>query len=180
MANEDSALERAIATKLGSSKILSVCGSGARALPLLNEKVKTLQCVDLSPRQLSLGKLRLALIKKLDHESYLKFWGYAPFSPRDNKAFREESLRALEMPENERRFFLTLHQENDWESLLYQGKWESSFVTFGKIVQTLLGPKALELFQFKDLAAQKEWVEKKFPRKRWNLLVKVIGNRATF
>ena len=180
MANEDSSLERALVKRLGSKRILSVCGSGARALSLLQGEVTKLDCVDLSMEQLSIAKLRLAIIKSLEHDEYLKFWGYAPHSPKDHKPFRREVLEVKLANEPEVSKWIEYHQQNDWESLLYKGKWESSFATFGKITQTLLGPKALEFFQFNDLESQKDFLKKEFPWKRWNLLVKVIGNRATF
>lgn len=180
MANEDTAMEREIVNKLGSKKILSVCGSGARALALLNPSVEKLDCVDLSPQQISLAKMREALIKKLSLEDYIKFWGYAPCSPKDNKDFRKEIVFSLKGKPEDKELWEELHEKYEWESLLYKGKWESSFAGFGKITQALLGPKALEFFQFSDLDAQNEYLKKDFPWKRWNFLVRVIGNRATF
>lgn len=180
MANEDTTLERAVVKKLESRNILSVCGSGARALALLNSNTQRLHCVDLSSQQLSLARLRLALIKKLELQEYQKFWGYAPYSPKDNRALRKEILLSLEADEEDRKLWNNLHENSEWESLLYKGKWESSFAFFGKLTQALFGHKALDFFQFTDLDAQREYLRKSFPRKRWNSLVRVIGNRATF
>lgn len=180
MANEDTALERGIVKKIGPKKILSVCGSGSRALSLLTPEVQELHCADLSERQLSLARLRLLTNKRLDHDDFLKFWGHAPYSIEDHKAFRKDFVENCKASLEDHNIWRKLHEKNEWASLLYKGKWESSFSSFGKIVNTTLGRKALELFQFSDIDAQKEFLDKKFPWKRWNLLVKVIGNRATF
>ncbi|MCO4755667.1 MAG: DUF3419 family protein [Bacteriovoracaceae bacterium] len=180
MANEDSSMERSIVAKLKSKKILSVCGSGARALALLNPNVEALDCADLSPSQLGLARLRVELIKKLDIEQYKMFWGYAPYSPNEHKEQRKEVFRNLELSQSDKDLFENLHKQNSWESLLYKGKWESSFCGFGKLTQVLFGHKALELFQFSELKAQQEYLDKSFPWKRWNFLIKIIGNRATF
>ena len=60
-------------------KIVSVCGSGSRSLPLIHPTLEELHIVDLSKEQLMLANLRIETILKLTHQEFLMFWGYAPF-----------------------------------------------------------------------------------------------------
>lgn len=178
MANEDSEMERRIVKKLQSKKVLSVCGSGSRALTLLSPIVEKLDCIDLSEAQLGLAALRVELIKELELDDYLKFWGYSPYSPEDNIEFRKETFKALSFEAKE--IIEEIFEVNEWTSLLYKGKWENSFSLFGKAVKFLFGSKAHNLFKCENLDEQQAYLKKGFPWKRWNFVIRVIGNRATF
>ena len=178
MANEDSEMEREIVKSLGSRRILSVCGSGSRALTLLNPQVEKIDCIDLSQAQLGIASLRVELIKTLQLDDYLKFWGYPPYSPKENCEFRKKIFERVEF-ENKS----LLKQEfihNDWGSLLYKGKWENSFSLFGTCVKKLFGKKSHKLFECETLDQQQTFLKEEFPWRRWNLVIRVIGNRATF
>ncbi|NRA45583.1 MAG: DUF3419 family protein [Oligoflexales bacterium] len=60
VANEDSRLEYQMVRSLKPDRVLSVCGSGGRSLPLAAHTQKTLVCCDLAQEQLLLAKHRKA------------------------------------------------------------------------------------------------------------------------
>jgi S-adenosylmethionine-diacylglycerol 3-amino-3-carboxypropyl transferase len=151
LGNEDTELEYKLVRHFKSEHIVSVCGSGSRCFPLVHETSKTLHIVDLVAEQLELAQLRLELIKKLEHTEFLKYWGYAPHN---------------------------LKEDND--SILYIGKWEKTFKRFSQLVKIVLGKHAGHLFTFDDLNLQRAYFANEFPWRRWNLLVRIIGNKAIF
>ncbi len=176
LANEDTRLEFELVRYFKSKNILSVCGSGSRALPLLHPDAQSLKVVDLVQIQLDLGRLRFELMKRLSLEDYKKFFGYAPFQVTDHCEWRKKILEESDIsPE-----LLDGFKSNEWSSLLYEGKWEKTFVFFSKIVRSVLGGHSHKMFLVTDLAQQREYFKKSFPWRRWNLLVKLIGNKALF
>jgi S-adenosylmethionine:diacylglycerol 3-amino-3-carboxypropyl transferase len=90
LANEDTEFEYRLTRDLNPKKIISVCGAGARAFPLLTDATEELILVDLSKEQLKLAQFRAETIKQLNFEEFLLFWGYAPYSPFENKEKRKD------------------------------------------------------------------------------------------
>ena len=93
MANEDTTLEFNMTQLLRPKNIISVCGSGGRALPLLHSEIENLTCVDLSEEQLWLLELRVQSLVQLNHQNFLKFWGYPPFYTKAHQKDREKHFK---------------------------------------------------------------------------------------
>ncbi len=181
LANEDTAFERGIVLKNKPSKILSVCGSGSRCFPLLHPEAKELHIVDLSIQQLHLARLREQTIKKLNHEEFLKFWGYAPYDIDQNISWRKEVFDGFKLDQGSEKYLTSLFEKLSWISPLYYGKWERTFIFFSKIVKKFLGAKTVEkIFSFETLEEQQEYMDNKFPSLRWMVILTILGNKAMF
>ena len=181
MANEDTALERDIILKTRPKKIVSVCGSGSRSLPLIHPTLEELHIVDLSKEQLMLAKLRIETILNLTHQEFLMFWGYAPFDAAENNNYRKQLFLRFDLNKDEEVYFLNLFNARDWESILYSGKWEKTFILFSKVIQKFLGKDICEeLFSFDDLEKQQDFIKNKFPKYKWLLILSVLGNKSMF
>ena len=74
LGNEDTNFEIQVLKKFQGHKVLSVAGSGGRALPLLTEGTSTLCCADLSQEQLYLTQLRESCYKNLAYEEFAIFF----------------------------------------------------------------------------------------------------------
>lgn len=180
MANEDSSLEYNMTAQLKPKKILSVCGSGGRALPLLHATAEELICVDLSKEQLALLELRKQSILQLDFQDFLLFWGYPPYYCERFCDDRKKFFNTLELSESTREFFDKVFVSLNWQSLLYVGKWESTFITLSKAAKWMLGKHCEIMFQQESLAEQNNYFQHEFPRRRWLALLGVVGNKALF
>jgi S-adenosylmethionine-diacylglycerol 3-amino-3-carboxypropyl transferase len=180
LANEDTTLEFEMMRRLKPKRILSVCGSGGRALPLLSFAPEELKCVDLAIQQLHILNLRVQTIKTLDWDLFLKFWGFAPFQSLHFERQRREIFDGLELEADAKTYFQQVFTQNNWQSILLLGKWESTFVFFSKIVQTVLGKDAKEIFKFDDIEDQRAYIKDKFPSLKWHFLLQVIGNKSVF
>jgi S-adenosylmethionine-diacylglycerol 3-amino-3-carboxypropyl transferase len=180
LGNEDTRLESSLVRKFSSKKILSVCGSGSRALPLLHTGVTELICVDVALQQKFLVELRIATFKYLNHEEFLRFWGYAPFKPSLDQSFREEILAKLNLSSDAFKYIEEYFQNNEWRSLLYVGNWERTFLIFSRLIRILLQDHADKIFEFENIEDQREYFENKFPWARWNFIMFVLGNRTVF
>ena len=181
MANEDSWLERNIVLKTKPKKILTVCGSGSRAFPLIHSTLSELHIVDLAKEQLWLAKLREQTIRELSFQEYLIFWGYAPFSVNENSAIRKTLYSRLDLCEESHSYLTTCFEKNNWNSLLLTGKWEKTFVFFSKVVRKVIGLDVCEkIFSYDDLESQRKFFDTEFPKLKWLLILSVLGNKSMF
>ncbi|MBP7845565.1 MAG: DUF3419 family protein [Proteobacteria bacterium] len=179
LANEDTAFEVALLKKHKAKVIVSVCGSGGRALPLLNTNTKTLHCVDLVQEQLYLAELRKAAILALNHTEYLEFMGFPPYQ-MTAPSRRKELFSELKLSDDVESFFKKYFEERQWKSLLFDGKWEKTFAKISKLVRLIVGKEAWQLFDFDNLSEQSTWMNKKFPWLRWGIVLKIVGNASFF
>jgi S-adenosylmethionine-diacylglycerol 3-amino-3-carboxypropyl transferase len=181
MGNEDTSFDYYVSNSVKAKNIISVCGSGSRALPLINDSVESLHIVDLAPQQLAIAKLREQIIKTCDYNEFLGFWGYATSQPNMEVKKRKELFLNCDLPKEDRDYLKHTFEKNNWESILYIGGWESTFISFSKIIRLVFGSKNIQkIFSFDDIEKQRDYMQDGFPWRRWNLLVKILGNKAMF
>ena len=177
LANEDPAMESAIALQ-GLGSVASVTGSGSRVLAFLEKGAKRVTCIDLVQEQLWLAELRFETFRKLSRSDALALWGLPP-EPEDPKR-RRALFEKISLSKPCREFFLGLFGETQWGSLTYLGKWERTFQKLSRIVRTVVGDAAEQLFECKTLEEQKAFIRDHYPRWRWNIVLRLIGNSAFF
>jgi S-adenosylmethionine-diacylglycerol 3-amino-3-carboxypropyl transferase len=177
LANEDSHLELAVLPP-NVGHAIAVCGSGSRSLVLLANGVKNLILCDLSPYQLWLAELRLALIRQNSWSDYVEFLGYRDTASSPSR--RQEIFAKLSLPANVHSYFGPLMDANGWGPLIYLGKWERTIQKISFAVRGLLGRYAQQLFECRSLEEQNHFLLQEFPRHRWHLLIKLLGNANLF
>lgn len=181
LANEDTWPEVRLMREWKPKRILSVAGSGGRSLPLLAAKPAELMVVDLSEQQLWLGSLREETIRKLTHEDFLLFWGYPPFDSAAYNRKRQDLFSQFELPAAAKTYFSKLFESLSWGSILYEGKWEKTFRKFSYVTRAIMGPKLLmESLSCLSTEEQEKFYREKFPRSRWDLVFKILGNASVF
>lgn len=180
LGNEDTALEIELVSRYRPKSIFSVCGSGGRALPLAGESVTDLTLSDLSKEQISLAKLREATYRQLAYQDFLTFWGYYPYCADNFCDARKNLFGKLKLDASVHEMFLSIFNELNYSSLLYLGKWERTFSTLAKINRMFLGRDFDRILKFDNLADQKKYYLEEFPRKRWKMVLLLLGNKALF
>lgn len=181
LANEDSNFELELAKITKPQNVLAIAGSGARALALFASEATKLSILDYSGDQLRLGKFRAELIKQLDYQSYLKFMGYYPYKPIEQKSERKKIFENLNLDEEIRNYFMQYFQLNNWEGLTYHGKWESVFKKFSKLCRLLIDVEYLhKLCSFDKLDDQRVFMQNTFPYWKWKILIALLGNATVF
>lgn len=75
LANEDTQIEYSLLPEQ-SHRVFTICGSGARVLPLIAKNPKQIKIVDVSQEQLWLCELRIAAAQQLTYDEFLYFLGY--------------------------------------------------------------------------------------------------------
>jgi S-adenosylmethionine-diacylglycerol 3-amino-3-carboxypropyl transferase len=180
MANEDTSLELALVDRLKPKRILAVCGSGGRSIPLLAAGAEKLTCIDLAREQLELAELRRATFAELSHRDFLLFWGYPPYTHENGYVERKRIFRELSLSDSARGTLKPLYEERAWKSIVYDGKWEQTFVKISQIVKAVLGKDHGAIFECKALEEQQEFYRRRFPHLRWRALILAMGNRAFF
>ncbi len=179
LGNEDTSIDCQIVKDLGCENIFNVAGCGSRSFPLVAEGAH-LSMVDISEYQLALCRLREALYRQLTFNEFLLFLEFPPFDGQDNRHERKRIFRELDLNSRDREFFRGLFVENDWQSLLYLGKWERTFQTMSHGLRLILGKHYSKIFDFYNLEEQVHYFTKKFPRMRWNALLFLLGNKSVF
>lgn len=177
LGNEDSSLEYNLLPQ-NTKHVLAVAGSGSRILPLLAKNPKKITCIDISSKQLYLTELRIETLRYLEYKEFLAFWSYPPYSltPED----RKKIFQKFNLSNTARRFLNALFKENQWESLLYLGKWEKTFITLSKINKLITGKKASELFYKKSTTEYFSYFKNNFPHKALAFAVFILGNASVF
>jgi S-adenosylmethionine-diacylglycerol 3-amino-3-carboxypropyl transferase len=182
LANEDTRLEVEVLPS-NVSNAVAVAGSGSRVLPLLSKKPKILTIVDLSQSQLALTELRVETLRDLDYEEFVQFWypSTQEFPATPLRQWRLERFAGLRLKPESRDYLRRCFEKQGWESLIHQGKWEKTFIFFSKLAKLILGKPVIEkLFSFRELEDQIQYFENEFPRKRFRLLLAIVGNARTF
>lgn len=179
LGNEDTSIDVEIVKRLGSQKIFNVAGSGSRSFPLIAYGA-SLAMVDISEYQLALCRLREALYKQLDFQDFLLFLEFPPYHGQDNRRERQKIFKELELKSSDRDFFRGLFIENDWNSLLYLGRWERTFQTMSNGLRLILGRRYSEIFECYTQDEQNEYLQKRFPKHKWKALLFLLGNKSVF
>lgn len=174
LGDEDTSVELSMLPE-GLAHVMSIAGSGGRALPLLARSPRRLTCVDISIEQLAVTKLRFAALKAFELPRYIEFLGYVPgMSPTERRSAFEE----LELSAIDRDWLAKMFDHLGWEGLVYAGRFERTLITFSRIVKAVLWAKGRQIFDCSDLDSQRRFFENDFPHRRWRLLLMILGNSA--
>lgn len=175
MSNEDTQLEHDLLPE-GTSHVLTIAGSGSRVLPLFAKRPSRMTISDYSKEQLALTKTRIETVKVLSYKDFLAFWGYPGIKTMGPEE-RNAVFSKLELPERDKVIMSSIFKSNNWDALLYSGKYEKAIIKLSKIIQKVLGEEHIKkLKSFDDHYLFQEYLKKEFPRLKWKLLVSVLGN----
>jgi S-adenosylmethionine-diacylglycerol 3-amino-3-carboxypropyl transferase len=180
LGNEDTGFEVSLVKELKPKHILSIAGCGSRALPLLCAGAETLTCVDIASAQLRLTRLRQACYENLSFEDFLIFWGFPPYAAYDYRNQRRDIFSRLKLDSADQDFFQNIFHAHAWESILYAGKWERTFHVLSKGLRLLLGKDYAKLLSFNNLSEQIDYYENDFPKRRWEAVLFLLGNKPVF
>jgi S-adenosylmethionine-diacylglycerol 3-amino-3-carboxypropyl transferase len=180
LGNEDTSVEIGIVNLVKPKKVFSICGSGGRCLPLVSSETEQLVLSDLSKEQLQLADLRHSTYKELEHDDFLKFWGYFPYRDDDNCDFRKKIFYSLDLDPETKSFFEKVFLELNFQSVLYLGKWERTFQILSNINKMLLGSDFDKMMRFDNLHDQISYYQSQFPLLKWKTVIFMLGNKSLF
>ncbi len=180
LGNEDTSFEVELVSRFNPKKILCVAGCGSRALPLLSDQANELICVDLVESQLALTRLRLACYEVFNFEEFLIFWGFPPYAAYDYSNDRKELFSKMNLSAEDRTYFAPIFNQLNWQSILYEGKWERTFKTLSKALRFIMGKDSDKILSFHNLQDQVDYLENNFPTRRWDAVLFLLGNKPVF
>ena len=175
--NEDTTLELEILPE-EAQHVFAVAGSGSRIIPLLVKNPRFITCIDSSKEQLSISELRIATLRELNYEDFLAFWGYPYKNIATNK--RKSIFDNLVISSQAREIMNLFFERNNWESLLYAGKWEQTFKKLSRVNRIITKEKGLGIFNCQTEEEQAKYFKLKFPRKAWSFVIFLLGNAVVF
>jgi S-adenosylmethionine-diacylglycerol 3-amino-3-carboxypropyl transferase len=177
LANEDTSLELEILPQ-NVGHVLSVAGSGGRVMPLLARNPKRITCVDLAKEQLYLTELRMESLRALSREEFMSFWGYPP-KPA-TPAERKSIFGKIKLSAPAEDFLRGLFDAKNWESILYEGKWENTFAKLSRVNSRITGKKGAAFFEARTIEEHNAYLKRGFPWLRWWLVLFLLGNASVF
>ncbi|MFW7380020.1 MAG: DUF3419 family protein [Oligoflexus sp.] len=177
LANEDATMERAMVPSF-AKHVFAVCGSGSRCLPLILDHVEQITLVDVVQEQLWLAELRIAAMKMLQHEDFLEFMGYVDHE--NSCAKRQDIFVSLSLTDACRQFFQERFRHDEWQGIIYQGKWERTITKIARVNQMLTGKAGADMFLETTDEAYQKYMAEHFPQMRWNTVLGLMGNASVF
>lgn len=172
LGDEDAATEMNMLTE-GGEHVFAIADCGSRIVPLLAREPRKLTCVDISPDQLAVTRLRIALLRQVDRDVYCQFLGYTHgMTPRA----RQTLFSGLDLEDPYRAVLEEMLTRIYWGPLVYEGKFERMLITLSKVTRTVLGKACERLFEVGDVRTQAAYFRRDFPRLRWKLVLALLGN----
>lgn len=174
LGDEDASFEMH-ALPVGARHVMAVADCGSRLVPLLAKSPRKLSCVDISPLQLAMAKLRLALLASVERDTYCAFLGYT--TVMDANA-RRLLFERLPLDAATAATLAGMFDSIAWDGPVYYGKFEQMLATLSKIVRLFTGSRAARIFACRTLAEQQAFYRKEFPHWRWKCVLGLLGNSA--
>ncbi|MEK7355968.1 MAG: DUF3419 family protein [Bdellovibrionota bacterium] len=181
LSNEDTRVEAAL-LKERAAKVFSICGSGARVLPLVARSPEALDCVDLSKDQLMLCELRLAAARTLSNDEYLFFLGYRGGIPSDTTGDddRRELFKRLDLGDETRAFWNERAEAWAPRGFIFLGRWESHFQKLGRLFRHGLRMDMRPIFEAHSIAEQLELFDKHWRPLVFSTFLKIVASEYVF
>lgn len=169
LGNEDWRTERRALQLKPEDEVLCITASGDRPLNLLVRDCKKIVCIDANPIQNYLLQLKIAAMKKLEHQEYLEFLGAVPGKNRG------QTLQKIMTKMNQKTGEFWFENKKMVEKgILYQGAVERLAKTMSKCAGLLRGKKIKRLFAMDDLEEQKKFVVQEWDTPFWRRMLGLI------
>ncbi|MCA2959559.1 MAG: DUF3419 family protein [Silvanigrellales bacterium] len=175
--NEDTRYECALLAPT-HKRVLAVCGSGARALPLAaiggtqGRFADELVIVDSNPMQLDFARMRLAAIHDFDRTTYARFLGY------EHGCLREERRALFDSLDFQRDAKIRLRacfEAYGLTSPFALGRWETSIMRLSRLIRAAVGPDFLKVFACSSEDEQRDFLASHFASRRWKMTVATLS-----
>jgi S-adenosylmethionine-diacylglycerol 3-amino-3-carboxypropyl transferase len=153
--NEDSRSELRAFGSLTGKRVFCVTAGGGRVLNLLLERPSSIRAVDLNPAQNALLELKVAAMRELDHDAYLRFLGIRPASDRGATYARVRRDLSVDA-----RGFFDRNAAAVEAGILFEGRLERYLKRTAAFLR-LARPLGLDqLLQAPDLQAQRAFLDR--------------------
>lgn len=170
--NEDSRSELRALEPLEGRSVFCVTAGGGRVLNLLLGRPKSIIAVDLNPAQSALLELKIAAMRELDHDGYLRFLGVR----EDFERLATYGRVRARLSETARSFF-DRHAAGIDAGVLYHGRLERYFKGVSAVTR-LAQPFGLrKVFEAPNLAAQRSLV-KRLESPIWRFVGETLCRRS--
>ena len=162
-----------------SDRALVVTSGGCNALSLLTTGPKELIAIDMNPLQTWLLELKLAGIRALSHEMFLRLLGVE---------FIEEPSSTDTAPTElygHARGFLPAEARDFWDrnshlierGVLQVGRYEAYLATLRRVLRILVGGGTLRDLFRQQLASQETFYRERWDRFAWRLFMRIFCSR---
>lgn len=89
---------------------------------------------------------------------------------------RRERFESLRLDEGAKGLLREQFEADHWQAAIYLGGFERLLLRLSRVIRPLLGRGIEDIFETTDIAEQRHFMERRFPRKRWQSLLRIIGS----
>jgi S-adenosylmethionine-diacylglycerol 3-amino-3-carboxypropyl transferase len=163
---------RALSIREGET-VMAITSGGCNVLGFLQFNPDAVYCIDINPAQAYLLELKIAAIRRLDFEAFLRFTGLT--SCDDREAVFVEVLEAVS--DAARQFWKTQRRIQK-EGFIMNGRYDR-FVKFaGQFLNLLQGTSRIEgLMREKTMEEQVQYYDEKWNTRRYKMIYKLLFNK---
>lgn len=154
--------------------VLSIAAAGDNTFALLLRNPRRVVALDRNPAQLHLVELKMAAIRRLDHDAFLRFLGVRP---SDARAATYAILRGILSPEAGA--YWDRHRDDIERGIIHAGKFERYFRLFRICVLPLVHSRATirEVFVPRSAAERERFFRERWDTLRWRALFRLFFSR---
>ena len=155
---------------------LSIASAGDNALALVATGAKRVIAVDLSPAQIACLELRVAAIRALTYSQFLELLGQSSSADRYTHYLRCRNALSVES-----RQFWDSNLSLICQGIAQGGKFERYLSAFRRFVLPLVHRRqtVATLFELESESERREFYEKRWNNRRWDLLCRMFFGRAS-
>jgi S-adenosylmethionine-diacylglycerol 3-amino-3-carboxypropyl transferase len=172
--DEDTMVEYSILPE-NANHVVAIAGSGGRIIPLLARHPQTITCIDISMQQLSFTALRIELVKNHDYETYVGFLGYSDSLQPEQ---RKDILENIDVEDKYKKILFGIFKYNCFKEPIYYGQFEKTLIKLSHINNIITRGEVKKIFNTSSLDSQIFYYLNNFPKLRWNIVLRLLGNSA--
>lgn len=154
--------------------VLTITSAGCNVLALSLEQPRSIAAIDFNPAQNYLLELKIAALRRLDYNRFLRFLGVRPSDERwvlYQTVRQDLSLGAQDYWDSQRR---SIEQ-----GVVHTGRFERYLTLFRRRVLPLMHPRnqVQQLLALTDLEEQKRFYDQVWDNRRWRALFRIFFGR---
>ncbi|MFZ5553348.1 MAG: DUF3419 family protein [Bacteroidota bacterium] len=156
------------------SRLISICSAGDNTFSLLTTRPKEIIAADVNSTQLFLTALKIAAIRNLDRENYLRFAGFRECYERWDiyQRFKKDL-------DSESKLYWDNHKREIENGIIFNGKFEKYFRFFSKRILPLIHSKKNreKMFAGKNESDQQKFYNDTWNNRRWRIFFRLFFSK---
>jgi len=172
---EDGTAESLLIEKYQLKRITAIGGSGLRCFSYFKHDLEASLFLTDKNEQCWMWDLWYKTYTSLSYQDFLFFWGLPPYGEKKMGKRRKKIFHNLDLDLKMHDYLVKWFEQNNWECLTFDGRFEQGFKKLSSIIKITFGKKFDDIFKFLTVAEQREFYEQYFSQKKWLLVLGIYS-----